>query len=308
MNSQVPPKVAHHILLSASHKSADESIDHLTKDIAEWLAGLEEIDMNEEVVHDLRVVIRQLKSLMYFFKPLFRKATYRRGQSLLSDALHTFETARESAVLLEALEDFEKNSKIQDEGLIKAVSALKFNVQDTHEGELRAAQNMKAGSDWRAQVEDWIHLMRQDPYKSKKVRIQTKKFAQRRIQLLMLQWLSNYQSLSLEDDILVHNSRIACKKLRYMLRAMSGTLVKKSPALLSSLAAYQDRAGQLHDISRFKEMMSNVSQSEQSYAINAFIQYEEGRERQLREETKMDKYHLEKEIMHWIEDHKHDVS
>jgi CHAD domain-containing protein len=104
--------------------------------------------MNAEVVHDLRVVIRQLKSLMYFFKPLIRKVHYRRGQSLLSEALHTFETARENAVLLEALEDFEKNRTSMDESLKKAISLWKSILHLAHESELQASQDLMTGYGW----------------------------------------------------------------------------------------------------------------------------------------------------------------
>jgi CHAD domain-containing protein len=257
--------------------------------------------MNAEVVHDLRVVIRQLKSMMCFFKPLIRKVHYRQGQTLLSEALHTFETARENAVLLEALEDYEKNNTALDESFKNAISHWKSILHLAHESELQVSQDLTAGYDWRTSMEAWLILMWQTPFKSKKIKGQSKSFAQRRMKLLLLQWLSNYQTLKLEDDAEIHKSRIECKKLRYMLRAMNGTLLPKSPALLRSLEAYQDHAGQLHEISRFKVMMDDLSRPELIHVKGAFLLYEESRAAELRIRLLEVKQRLEQDIIQWIE-------
>lgn len=81
-------------------------------------------------------------------------------------------------------------------------------------------------------------------------------------------------------------------------------MLPKSPALLRSLEAYQDHAGQLHDISRFKVMMDDLSRPELIPAKDAFLCYEEARGADLRMRLLEIKHRLEQDIIQWIENGK----
>ncbi|QSX08046.1 CHAD domain-containing protein [Alkalibacter rhizosphaerae] len=272
--------------LVLSEKRIKDNMKRVTADVSSWIGSMDDVELKEKTVHDIRIVLRKLKSLMYFYKPLIRKKTYQKGQKLLSDALKSFENARESAVLLSALTDYNQHVKTLDPDtqneVLFALEQWIEHFTRIHQEETSSPDTDDPKENWHLHVENWVFLMEQKPFKKSASDTRTKKFYGKRLRQMMGEWISHHKNLDLTDDDGIHKSRIQAKRIRYMLQSMDNVIVKNSDLILPLLASYQNMAGGLHDIRRFEEMLDIPAAEEMDLARICFLAYENRRSMALR--------------------------
>ena len=83
-------------------------------------------------------------------------------------------------------------------------------------------------------------------------------FVLKRLRKFMIRWQSEFGQCEFKDDVLIHRSRIAVKKIRYILRAASSLTQKASGDLLEALEIYQTVSGRLHDVAVPVTQMENA--------------------------------------------------
>ncbi len=210
--------------------------------------------LDASLVHEIRVYLRQMKALLYLFKPLMKSSAYRKSQQCLKKALQSFEAAREAWVELEAVRGYVAylHAENTSECIISNSADRNLAWAAAWEAylEQRSADyflNEQANS-WRKPLRKCFKEMESAVLRKRISRMPLNLFVMNRLRQLMVLWLSEFGQCDFKDDVLIHRSRIDVKKIRYSLRAASSLTQTASSDLLGALEIYQTAAGRLHDV------------------------------------------------------------
>jgi CHAD domain-containing protein len=296
---------------SSKDGRVEDSFNHWIRQTTDWLETNRGLVLNADQVHDLRVMVRQLKSLTYFFKPVLKNEDYKLGQALLGEILHLFGAARENTVFMAAILDFEKwlsqkGYKNNDDLKIRMFSdALIPWIQyhsDQYDFEIQRLESNQIKLTWVTLTEKWLDHIRQITLKEKITSKSADQFAKKRLGRMMKQWLIRYGEPELQEDTWVHRSRIEVKRIRYALRASEGSLIPAAPDLLSALEIYQDASGGLHDIAVFQVMTEEEDEHFFQWIRPAFLEFLKERRTFSIEVLNEAHTSLTLELARWIQD------
>lgn len=254
----------HTLMLSSKDRTIRQGYLRAVSQVSAWIALHQDCVLDQVLVHDIRVYIRQIKAIQYLFKPLIKAKDYRRIQHLLTEALHSFEAARENSVELEALKVYTSQLVPQsnnsgspgekdDKHLNWAAARKAYLEQWAGDSTLGAL-----GNSWIKPLEECFLIMKQAKLKKASSKAPLDVFVMNRLRRLMARWLSDFGMCDFEVDGSIHRSRIAVKKIRYVLRASSGLVEREPHALLKALEAYQTLAGALHDVAVSKALLEKT--------------------------------------------------
>ncbi|SCZ81204.1 CHAD domain-containing protein [Acidaminobacter hydrogenoformans] len=254
----------HPLMLSSKDGTIRQGYLRAVSQASAWVALHQDRMLDQVLVHDIRVYIRQIKAIQYLFKPLIKAKDYRRIQNHLTEVLHIFETAREHAVELEALKVYTSQlipqsnkggsqGEKDDKHLNWAAARKVYLEQWAGDNALR-----ELGNGWIKPLEECFLVMKKAKLKKASAKAPLDVFVMKRLHRLMDRWLSDFGRCDFEDEGSVHRSRIAVKKIRYVLRASSGLVEQEPHALLKVLEAYQTLAGALHDVAVSKALMDKA--------------------------------------------------
>lgn len=208
--------------------------------------------LTESNVHDARVFIRQLKSLLYFFRPLIKAENYKESQKLLSEGIKVFEAARDNSVLRAGLLAFKQQhpvyaSEIDDVakmlGTRWKADLVKISGHLTPEGYI-------------PELIKWTQMASGDYLKAEREELSIIDFSEQRMAKILSQWIKKFAAADLSKRKKLHKSRVACKKIRYSFRALEDDLLQFPPDLMHLLEDYQTVAGELHDFVNWRSYQS----------------------------------------------------
>lgn len=273
-------------------KKISANLRQLIERVEDSFANEKRTEFTETNIHETRVYIRQLKSLLYFLKPAIRRSRYQLSQHALSEGLKCFENTRETNVFIEALKTFktlnpEYNLEI-DRLIIILDQEWKLHIEE-----------IKNHLDAQGQLPElvfWTHQASGNYLKrSKKQKMTMKKFAKNRLEDMIHLWLSNYETCDLKNQEVIHKSRVACKRIRYSFRALQAYSFCESPELLKSLESYQTISGDLHDVLSWR-MRTDGMTSELKFS---FTRYLEDLEAKLSEQIILEHANLNDALKKW---------
>lgn len=223
-------------------------IYHIQKVICAQQAYLSELDDDPEPLHNLRISLRRLRSLLSFAKPLLPKTEYSDRQSGLADWNRQLGQARNLDVLAAAWDELnDYMAKLLPNQAIKPT--LTTILADKRQQVRAETYNAVAAGKitpvllglW-SFIEAWRIEEPQTPCPD------LKEFAEERLAYRLKQLLKRGSSLVLTDCQSAHEFRIAAKNIRYALEALAPILQNNSKLLCKRLEKIQDLLGSIQDI------------------------------------------------------------
>lgn len=187
-----------------------------------------------EAVHDVRVDIRVLTSILYLFLPLIKVSSYETADRMLKDTIGAFGEKRESDMLVKSLRDFVREHPEHGD---KAEEAI----------ELVRAGSLPRKAD-RELIQEKVNLIR-DMMVSMELtddNAHFDTFAKERLGS-MLQGLRSGASQSFGKKRKIHKYRIEVKKALYSLELAEEDRDFGGAVWRARLKAVQDTAGSIHD-------------------------------------------------------------
>lgn len=224
----------------ASHYVSDLFSNELQKVYVMIYSLGESFDI-EELIHDIRVIIRNLKSVTYFLKPVIRGQKYKRLRddfSMISDRVGY---CRELSVLLDLLIRYNKASG--DEQCLGAIDGVREELKK----ETLKVKDHKSISKMLRVVDEISYesesLLSKGKYRSHGMKFEEykiKRFKEIKDEVLELIEVGEFDN---ED---IHKIRIRFKKLRYTCKYFLAESSGKEQ-YIEMLKSVQDISGSIHD-------------------------------------------------------------
>lgn len=193
-------------------------------------------DADDEAIHDLRVAIRRLRTMLKMARPLFGRWHADVVRKAFADVMRATGELRDEEVLEETLEDiidhptfgkWLKSRAAREKRLRRAV------VIRIERGELdRARLMLKA-----------LIVFPFDPARNAELA----KFARKTVERAR-RVVEKGRDVPPEDMQGLHDLRIAYKELRYSIELLADALPLDSRAMLEPAVVFQKRLGEIHDV------------------------------------------------------------
>jgi CHAD domain-containing protein len=190
---------------------------------------------DDEAIHDLRVAIRRLRTLLKMARPLFGRWHADAVRKAFAEVMKATGDLRDEEVLEETLEDVS-----QDPDFTKWLGG-------------RAARERKLRRNVLARIErgdlDRARLMLKallvfpfDPARNEDL----SKFARRTVERAR-RVVEKGRDVAPEDTLGLHELRISYKELRYSIELLAEALPLDARAMLEPAVVFQKRLGEIHD-------------------------------------------------------------
>lgn len=248
---------------------------YVTKKLRELDAAIVEIvprvvdDSDEEAIHDLRVAIRRMRTLLKIARPLFGRWHTDAVRSAFTDVMRATGDLRDEEVLEETLEGASDHPAFVRwlHGRRSRERALRENVvRRIRRGDLdRARLLLKALLVFPVDPERDVDLAR---FARKTVERARKKVAARR-------------EVSPDDAVGLHELRIAYKELRYAIELLAEALPIDDRAQLEPATVFQKRLGELHDVDVAIDVVASAKGLPEEAREAALAALREKRERRM---------------------------
>ncbi len=197
-----------------------------------------------ESIHQIRVRIRQLRSLLSFFKPLLDQEEYNQVMARLGEMSGQLGPIREMDVLLSEWQSLQLSypnilaGSRSLEQLLKAERAKELNP---------VYQHISAGGNTPELLRVWSFFEERSWLQHPDSNKPLKQFMDQRLK----KWVRNIdktlRTVDYNDILVLHPLRIRTKKLRYAVQALEPVLGRKYRALLPELKELQDKLGTICD-------------------------------------------------------------
>lgn len=194
-----------------------------------------------EAVHQVRVKIRKLRGVLSFFKPVIVPINYGLVQTKLKNLANLFGHAREADVFLEEIELIEAFYQGQELPLLKKILLEK---QAASRSKLLQEMTIDVAD---SEIQEIVELIKNHDLTDPQVSIKAKTYIRSEIK----RWIKKTQKavnvMSATDSASVHEVRIRCKKIRYVLESVAFMLSASQAKKLKLFEKIQDDLGMLHD-------------------------------------------------------------
>ncbi|MBP1918572.1 CHAD domain-containing protein [Youngiibacter multivorans] len=209
------------------------TLERLNTDITRHFADSED----PEPVHDARVDIRVLTSILYLFYPLFNGSDFESADEMLKDAISAFGEKREADMLIKSLKDYaEKNPDHKDSANDTIMKIEAGSMSGKEDRELILKRVKKLGN-------MVVSLKLTDEAKDHG---NFESFAKLRLSS-MIEELREEAGKSFGKKRSIHKYRIAVKKALYSLELAEEERDFGGAVWRARLKAVQDIAGSIHD-------------------------------------------------------------
>lgn len=205
-----------------------------------------------EGVHQLRIGLRRMRTVLSVFKPLIKARIYQSQVKQLTLFAKTLDKARDMDVLL-----YEQLDKADE------YPALKLRVKEQRHQSYRAARKLIKGKTFSRYLRQTKKMLKKTKWLKKSastVTIGVKGLAEHTLEnryQLMLEQIAN---INLDDDTALHKLRINGKKIRYISEFFSFLYQEeKNRPFVSALKNLQTRLGDIHDSAVFSQMQQEVA-------------------------------------------------
>ena len=244
--------------------------------------GNEEID-EVELIHDLRVNLRRLISLLYFYRPILMKEERKVLDKELNLLLKSFGTQRTYDILQKSAlkyADAKNNESGKDEGIKNTLlNLIKESVEKGEFGKNKAKKLTPDDPKFKSIYESvYLKLMESEEnlFKIKKSeRIENQhNFKEERIQKLMKTLKEKEKEVDLSIVKEIHRLRILGKNIFYTVNSYDEEFGGAYKDFLNHLRKIQDIAGKIHDADVNLSIMERMVIGEKKSVITKdFITY-----------------------------------
>jgi CHAD domain-containing protein len=190
---------------------------------------------DDEAIHDLRVAIRRLRTLLKMARPLFGRWHADAVRKAFAEVMRATGDLRDEEVLEETLEDVSDHPAFATWLSARAARERKLRrnvLVRIERGDLdRARLMLKA-----------LLVFPFDPERNEDL----SKFARRTVERAR-RVVEKGRDVPPEDTIGLHNLRISYKELRYSIELLSEALPLDARAMLDPAVVFQKRLGEIHD-------------------------------------------------------------
>jgi CHAD domain-containing protein len=195
-----------------------------------------------EAIHDLRVAIRRLRTLLKLVGPVYGRFHADAVRRAFTDVQRATGDLRDEEVLEETLDDAAQHGHVLHEPTFHAWRA----GRRARERRLRRAvvAHLKTGELTRART--LLKALLTLPVKPKRDR-DLPKFARKCVSMARAQ-VEKKRDAREDDAEALHDLRIAYKELRYAAELLHGALPADLAALAEPAARFQKRLGEIHDV------------------------------------------------------------
>ena len=205
------------------------------------------LDDDIEAVHQYRVKIRQLRSLIAFFKPRLNKMIASEMNLKLKDMASLFAKVRELDVLAQHWQDISDDQDPQQHDFGIALIRVKQQAR------IEAYANFKAALAKSNLI--WIKQQVENMFENDK---KLTKFIEKRL----CQWISSIRKdvkkLDIEDYPAMHKLRIRIKRLRYSLTLLSDFVDELMVERIKPSKLWAEQLGVICDYQRIKEILNDL--------------------------------------------------
>jgi CHAD domain-containing protein len=225
-------------------------------------------DADDEAIHDLRVAIRRLRTMLKMARPLFGRWHADVVRKAFADVMRATGELRDEEVLEETLDGLTDD----------AAFAAWLATRSAREKKLRRAVLLRIE---RGEL-DRARLMLKalivfpfDPHRN----IELSKFARRTVERAR-RVVEKGRDVPAEDMHGLHALRIAYKELRYSIELLSEALPLDMRAMLEPAVVFQKRLGEIHDVDVANDVLHNaraLPQAARHEAIAALARVREKR-------------------------------
>jgi CHAD domain-containing protein len=192
--------------------------------------------LDDEAIHDLRVAIRRIRTLLKIARPLFGRFHADAVRKAFTDVMRATGELRDLEVLLVTIEglpgsaallDWRRSCEARERTLWRTVAAA------IERGELDGARSMLSA----------LLAFPFDPSRA----VSLSKFA-RHVVSRARRAVERSRGVDPDDAVGLHALRIACKELRYSIELLFPALPGDARAMLEPSALIQERLGAIHDV------------------------------------------------------------
>lgn len=201
---------------------------------------------DDEAIHDLRVAIRRLRTMLKMARPLFGRWHADVVRKAFADVMKATGDLRDEEVLEETLDGLSEHPafmtwlrarKARERKLRRAVTAR------IERGELdRARLMLKA-----------LLVFPFDPTRD----MELSRFARRTVERAR-RVVEKGRDVPIDDMLGLHELRISYKELRYSIELLAEALPLDSRAMLEPAVVFQKRLGEIHDVDVANEVLTKA--------------------------------------------------
>lgn len=260
-------------------EAKDRMVTDLFEDLRRNLSRYRKDPLDDEAVHDLRVDIRKLISVLYFFKPLIEEDKERDLRKALKDVLKSFGSIREGDMLVKSVREF-----MEKEGKYKVpAEAVISEVEKGRAADVAQSLEQVGSDNLKEQVrrledellkKDLLSAVPKD--RAKGTRSEDKKMEAYAISRFR-RMLGKLRRLAEADDFRdiadVHAYRIRCKKASYSLMLAETVTALDGKEWIRQLKEIQDVTGNIHDAQVNMELLEEMDVEDKGFreAYMAFL-------------------------------------
>ncbi|MBO1263733.1 CHAD domain-containing protein [Proteiniclasticum sp. SCR006] len=228
----------------------------------------------EEIIHELRIHMRKLISLLFFYKPLLRRKKRKALLSSLKMLLRNFGSLRTRHMYLKSAEDFSRQLSSVEKKLF-----TEMNERELDKCRFLKEKNEKMDPiEFRILYEDTLKMLlgygkRIFKASACELNIQNETFVVDRYQDLMERYFEMETNLDFESVKEVHDLRVLAKNIIYTLKSKVDTLGDLAVKRVEHLKKIQDVAGKIHDADVHHKILSSFETSEEEDNLRIRFQH-----------------------------------
>jgi CHAD domain-containing protein len=201
---------------------------------------------DDEAVHDLRVAIRRLRTLLKMSRELFGRWHTDVVRGAFAEVMRATGDLRDEEVLEETLDGTAEGAAFEHW----------LGHRKTREAKLRHAvtTRIKRGELDKARILlKALLVFPVDPERN----VELARFARRTVERARRK-VERKRDVEVSDALGLHELRIAYKELRYSIELLADALPIDARALLEPATVFQKRLGELHDVDVARDVISNA--------------------------------------------------
>lgn len=193
-------------------------------------------ESDEDAIHDLRVAIRRLRTLLKVARPIFGRFHADVVRKAFAEVMRATGDLRDEEVLEETLNDASDEPSFRR--WVAARKARERKLRDVVLGRIQRGELDRARLLLKAMMVFPIHPERQ---------VALARFARRTVEKAR-RGVEKKRDAAVEDATALHELRIAYKELRYSIELLEEALPIDVRAMLEPATVFQKRLGELHDV------------------------------------------------------------
>jgi len=209
---------------------------------------------NFDNLHDFRVAIRKIRTLLKFGKPLIEDENLNYWLEKFDNITEMTNSLRETDVLIEEYRSFLSVTK-QD----KLNHPLTNKLLEERQNKLNQIYPLfSEGKFTSLFLGFWYWLLEGAFLVDDSVNLKLKKFVKERLNDWIRRALKRLKKTDLNNEEDLHKLRITAKNLRYSLETFSFVLKPSTKEMISRLKKIQDILGYIHDTQTFSAYLDNL--------------------------------------------------